>query len=410
MNSRKHILVLAGLVGLLCVGAPVRAEHGTDFPAPMRELSSPPPQRPEDAKSTTGPVPPPQAADAALSAPRATAAQVLLTDVPAYIWRDGCGPTAAGMIIGYWDGKGFDNLVSGSGSMQTAAVDDMISSTEHYNDYALPKDSYPANPNPLPDKSELPVGDEHSDNSIADFMDTSQSYRGLYYGWSFYSDMPTALVRWVQMVGPQYTATASNRTLPNFYGGTFTWDVFKAEIDAGRPVVLLVDTNADGVTDHFVAAMGYGDDGVNRTYAARNTWDTGYHWYTFAPMAAGRYWGVYGATLFQIKALPGAFGKVSPSNAAWAQGSNVSISWGDSSDATNYEYCIYTTNKDLCSGSWTLATGTSANLTGLTSGVIYHWQVRANNSAGSTYANGGVWWLWTTAPFPPLFLPLINKS
>ena len=27
----------------------------------------------------------------------------LIPDVPSYIWHHGCGPTAAGMIIGYWN-------------------------------------------------------------------------------------------------------------------------------------------------------------------------------------------------------------------------------------------------------------------------------------------------------------------
>ncbi len=409
MKSYKRVLVLFVLVGLLCVGAPARAERATDFAVRTDGLLAPPPPGwPEDALSTSGPVPPPEAMRAQLS-PSAASAQVILYDVPAYKWRDGCGPTSAGMVIGYWDGKGFDNLVSGSAATQTTAVDAMISSSQSFSDYALPLDSYPANPSPLPDKSEAPFGDEHADNSIADFMDTSQSHRGLYYGWSYYSDMPTALTSWVQLAAPQYQATASNDTLPDFWGGTFTWDKFKAEIDAGRPVILLVDTDKDGWTDHFVAAMGYGEDGNTRLYYFRNTWDYDIHWYPFVPMRDGVPWGIYGATLFRIQALtPGAFGKTSPSNGAWGQGSNVTLGWGNSSDATSYEYC-FNTNNSACDGSWTFTTSTSANLTGLTSGVIYYWQVRANNWAGSTYANGGGWWLWTTAPFPPLFMPLMGR-
>jgi hypothetical protein len=305
------------------------------------------------------------------------------------------------MIIGYWDGKGFDSLVSGSAATQTAAVNAMISSDGNYYDYYLPYDAYTAL---QPDKSELPVGDEHPDNGVADFMKTSQSYYYNRAGWSWWSHVPGALTSYVHLVAPQYSATAFNQ-----YWGTFTWEVFKAEIDAGRPVVLLVDSDGKGGTDHFVAAMGYSDDGGNRQYAARNTWNYGVHLYPFVPMQAGQPWGIYGATLFRIEALPGAFGKTSPSNGTWGQGSNVTLNWGDSSDATSYEYCFDNTGNSTCDGSWTSAASTSADVTGLTSGLIYYWQVRANNSAGSTYANGGAWWLWTTAPFPPVLLPLITR-
>jgi len=34
--------------------------------------------------------------------------------VPSYIWHHGCGPTAAGMVLGFWDGFAFPNLISGS--------------------------------------------------------------------------------------------------------------------------------------------------------------------------------------------------------------------------------------------------------------------------------------------------------
>lgn len=246
---------------------------------------------PEDAQSTTGPVPP-EGIDRGERGDLAPEVQVVLSSVPAYIWYNGCGPTAAGMVIGYWDGNGFPDLVPGSANTQTAAVNNMISSSGNYNDYCLPIDSYPTL---LPDKSELPVGDEHPNDCVADLMRTSQSYYDNYYGWSWFSDVDNALQGYVSMVAPYYTATAVNQLW-----GTFTWNSFRAEIDAGRPVVLLVDSDGDGGTDHFATAYGYRDDGGTLQYACRDTWDTGIHWYNFAQMASGRPWGIYGATTFQI--------------------------------------------------------------------------------------------------------------
>ena len=46
------------------------------------------------------------------------------------------------------------------------------------------------------------------------------------------------------------------------------WDSFTAAVDAGEPVELLVDTDANGTTDHFVTAIGYDDTPGALRYAA----------------------------------------------------------------------------------------------------------------------------------------------
>jgi hypothetical protein len=246
---------------------------------------------PADAQSKTGPVPP-AGTDRGKEHVSALS-QVTLADVPAYIWKDGCGPTAAGMVIGYWASHGFPNLVSGDPSTQTTAVNAMIASSGHHNDYALPIDEYP---DMLPDKSEPPAGDEHPDDSLADFMKTSRSANDNYYGWSWFSDVDDSLRGYGNLVSPQYKVTVQNQIW-----GTFTWEKYKAEIDAGRPVVLLVDSNGDGDTDHFVPAYGYDENGSSRLYAIHDTWDHNIHWYDFIAMTSAQAWGIYGATLFQIQ-------------------------------------------------------------------------------------------------------------
>jgi hypothetical protein len=78
------------------------------------------------------------------------------------------------------------------------------------------------------------------------------------------------------------------------------WNAFKAEIDAGRPIELLVDSNGDGSTDHFIPAFGYDDSTGTKMYAAYNTWDNSLHWYNFGPMTAGTPWGIYGGTTLNL--------------------------------------------------------------------------------------------------------------
>jgi hypothetical protein len=257
-------------------------------------------QTPEDAQSTTGPIPPQAALDVSSLDYVAGASAVLINGVPAYLWRHGCGPTTAGMMIGYWDSKaGFDWLIPGNASTQTTAVDNAIASQtgakNNYTDYVLPNDEYSSTV--LPDKSELPVGDEHPNNSIADFMKTSQSYVGNFYGWSWFSDFRPALLGYVQLKNPGGYSVSSTSSK---YSAASTWKVLKTEINAKRPVGLLVDSNGDGWTDHFIPTFGYDDSTGIRKYAAYNTWDDDLHWYDFGPMQYGKPWGIYGAITLNV--------------------------------------------------------------------------------------------------------------
>ena len=198
------------------------------------------------------------------------------------------------MVVGYWDGRGCDNLVPGDASTQTAEVEAMIASVGNYDDYCLPLDYQPG---PLlPDKSEPPPGDEHPNDCVADFMLTSQSARGNYYGWGWFAEVDDGLLGYVQLKEPTWEATASSHIW-----GDLTWSTYCAEIDADHPVVLLVDTGADGKTDHFVTGVGYGRAGDDNVYTCYDTWDQTLKSYEFAPMAPGQPWGIYGAVFFDMK-------------------------------------------------------------------------------------------------------------
>jgi hypothetical protein len=75
------------------------------------------------------------------------------------------------------------------------------------------------------------------------------------------------------------------------------------------------------------------------------------------------------------------------------------LSWGSSTGASTYEYCI-STSAETCT-TWVSRGGSrNAPLSGLTPGTTYYWQVRARNSFGIVYANGSetAFWTFTTAP------------
>lgn len=249
-------------------------------------------------QSTTGPEPPP-GLDQGL---RETTSSMKVLSVPAYLWHHGCGPTAVGMVVGYWDGNGYPDLVPGDASTQTSAVDDMIADDDqdpdcdaagsnHYQDYSCPIDAYPQL---YTDLSEL--GGAHTSNCVADFMETSWSSRENRYGWSWNTDVPGSFVDYVNLVAPEYGPTAAN-----YYYTAFPFTMFQQEIDNGRPVVLLVDSDGNGSTDHFVPAIGYDD--VTNEYACLNTWDLSIHWYPWRLMSAGDPWGIFSIAVFDLADL-----------------------------------------------------------------------------------------------------------
>lgn len=219
-----------------------------------------------------------QSIDTPASQPGVTATtKVILDHVPSYDWYHGCGPTAAGSIIGYWDVHGYNGLFAASGwdaVRQTANVQDEISSPLHNAKYDT-----------TPDNAALA---DPSDTSIADFFHTSEDTLG--YGWSYLSNADDAFEGYAASKG--YSFHAQNHTA---FGNGFNWQNLISEINAGRPAMFLVDRDGNGVTDHFVPVIGYDDRGNDGKWYG---FYTTYHeaetvtWQEFLPMGKDIDWGV----------------------------------------------------------------------------------------------------------------------
>jgi hypothetical protein len=284
-------MTAAGLLAAAALSGAVSAGVPTQEASQVRALT------------TTGPVPPAEVKPA-IGARSAVAAagETVISGVPAYIWHDGCGPTSTGMVLGYWDGHGYPDLIPGDASTETDAAYQAIAShgtdavPGHYEDYASPEDE---GGGILPDKSEAPAGDEHESDSVADFMHTSWSVEGLAYGWSY-----------TNMVGPAFRAfvelrlTGVTASSADYYYGTtassLTFARFMQEIDSGRPLVFFVDSSGDGSTDHAVAAIGYRETNDYAEYACWDTWDAAIRWQRFRGMSSSYKWGVGGATALSL--------------------------------------------------------------------------------------------------------------
>jgi GH35 family endo-1,4-beta-xylanase len=109
----------------------------------------------------------------------------------------------------------------------------------------------------------------------------------------------------------------------------------------------------------------------------------------------------YSAVLEELKApvpapLPGPFNKTSPAEGTADQPVNPTLGWTASSGATGYQYCIDTSNNNVCNTAWVstgASTNVSVNVLPLTN---YSWQVRASNVSGVTHANLATWGSFTT--------------
>jgi len=147
---------------------------------------------------------------------------VILSDVPSYgqnpagfsgypVGFPGCAPTAGAMMIGYWDGQGYDNLITGSNSWtdNRANVEAMFGSQGYYDDYWGTDAATPS----------------HADDCVADFMGTSRDPKG--DGQTAEANVYLGMVDYAKSRG--YANASGWYAL---YGGL--WDVLVAE--RGQPL------------------------------------------------------------------------------------------------------------------------------------------------------------------------------
>ncbi|MCK5680551.1 hypothetical protein KAI46_07055 [bacterium] len=280
--------------------------------------------------STSGPVPPKGVLPAKAVYDRQAIVDETEIEIDSYIWRHGCGPTAVGMVIGYWDSNGFPLLITGDASTQTEAVNQAIASGGEMDDpnaagsegncedYCIPQDDRPGDP--LRADDYITDGRAaHADNCIADWMFTSQSTRvcgttlGMRYGWSCSGDICGAYDSYVDSRSEGYTPDSQRYFwgLDDFDGddGDDNWDLLKAEIDAERPMIFLVDFGGDGSTDHFVTIIGYRLNDGNREYGCKDTWAAVTRWERFRVISAGDPWGIHTAYTFSLEKSAGADGE-----------------------------------------------------------------------------------------------------
>ncbi len=133
--------------------------------------------------------------------------------------------------------------------------------------------------------------------------------------------------------------------------------------------------------------------------------NTTYYWEVRAVSTAGTTYANGTNSFWSFRTsltAPGAFNKIGPADQAVDTARSLTLTWGASAGSgIHYEYCI-TLKGNACS-TWNSVTTNSAAISGLEYATSYSWQVRAVNTAGTTYANepAGVVWSFQTKMAPP---------
>jgi hypothetical protein len=150
----------------------------------------------------------------------------VLAGVPEYFWTDGCSPTSGAMLMGYWAGQSYPQLLPG-------VSNPMINPGPGQNDPAVNADIH----------------------GIAQCMGTD-----LNTGGTPDVNIAPGLAAWTNSVGLSVNTSTFNHV--SWFGGTFTYATFKSEINAGRPMLLNLETYppGEGLAGHSVLAYGYQDN------------------------------------------------------------------------------------------------------------------------------------------------------
>lgn len=201
------------------------------------------------------------------------AAQVVISGVPEYPNFYGCAPSCGAMILGYWDSHGYPHLYPGDPMPWRAELKQLVASSRHREDFWVgPFGSKEPDPWWFREPRVLPTARD----CVADFMLTSVmltflpfpppdgTYVGNADGWTSPDQVSNGLEYFARWRNGCYGFRADHHQTVSFE------DLYKSEIDAGRPVILFVMLGS--VVDHCTVGYGYDDsDPENLNYAAMDT-------------------------------------------------------------------------------------------------------------------------------------------
>ncbi len=333
--------------------------------------------------------------------------------VPAFDWYFGCSATSGAMIAAYYDRNGFPNMYTGP---TNGGVMPLYSSVWGYwtdgSGMSYAQCPLTASRNGLDGRTTpgsiddywVEYGSSAQDpyitngwtqhiwgTAIGDYMHTSQSAFGNIDGSTVfytYSNNPAPLTcTTLELAGYARDGTVGRRkfyeargyTVTDCYnqktdnnGGGFTFAMYKAEIDAGRPVMI-------NVAGHTMVGVGYDD--IGNTVYLHDTWGFS----TTSMPWGGSYEDMVMLSVSIVNlvapcATPTLPVLLSPPGGSTTNASTPDFDWTDSTNATEYNFQL-DNNADFSSMIVDTTTPTSAyTSTPALGNGTYYWQVRAHNS------------------------------
>lgn len=184
-------------------------------------------------------------------------------------------------------------------------------------------------------------------------------------------------------------------------------------------------SSSNGVTDYYYCYDTTDDNACNIWYGNGTstsrvlsglTAGTTYYWHvkainsygtTYSDGSPSAMW-----SFTTAGSAPGSFSKLNPSNGVTGVATSPTLTWQTSAGATSYEYCFDTTNDLACSNWVPNGSSTDVTLSGLNPSITYYWHVRAVNSTGTRYSNGGssAFWHFTTFSGNTIPLPIAPQG
>jgi len=255
----------------------------------------------------------------------------VLSSVPAFDWSYGCSATSAAMLFGYYDNNEYPDMYTGPTNDGVCPLNNSVWGHTEWPSVTCGETPLSASHNGIDGRTDrghvddywIDYGDsgpdpyivngwiEHAGGCTADFMGTNQSkysnsdgstifffdrwgdpvydftgyeptYRDGCYGMRLFAESRgySVNINFSQYIKGQ---------APNNKNKGFTFEDFKNEIDAGRPVLI-------HVTDHTMLGYGYNETG--QIVYIHDTWDYSDHQMTWG----GKYEGLqhYGVTVFRL--------------------------------------------------------------------------------------------------------------
>ncbi len=370
-----------------------------------------------------------------------TRATVIISDMPAYDWSFGCSATAAAMMNAYHDRHGYSNMYTGPGGTPAGVMPldnsewgDVWIATEgvwrhqcplsatmngldgrairgHVDDYWY---DYGTNNDPYIDD---PGGGwtEHTQGECTgDYMGTNQFYNWAssdgsttYYFMTDGSPLHdfTACESYVpprkdgchgfrQFVESRgYTVlTNYSQYIDTYHPAGFTYNQYKAEIDAGRTVMIQIE-------DHSMVGFGYDDTTSNLIYI-HDTWDYLDHTMIWGGTYSGSQHygvGVYGLddppTPVELTSFAAAFNNGQPDLYWQTQSESNNSGWNIYRSQSDNLEDAYQINNNLIPGAGTTSEPTEYSFTdeySVSENATFWYWIENKELSGATFNYGPI--------------------